>query len=258
MSFFHLADTSLHYLTIEGRDDLPWLVFVHEGLGSVELWRDFPTKVALATGHRALIYSREGHGWSTPLTRPRGPDFMHQEALEVLPDLLGSLTIDTPILVGHSDGASIALIHSSRHPVQAVVALAPHVFVEPESLAGIGTALEAFETTDLAERMAKYHHDPASTFHGWYDTWVSPEFRDWNIEAYLPQIHAPLLLIQGEDDQYGTESQLEAIESSVGGPVERLWLPGCGHSPHLDRPEDVAEAVISFLNRLQRNRDSHD
>lgn len=258
MSFLDLADTSLHYQTLEGRMDLPWLVFLHEGLGSVELWRDFPERVARATGHRALLYSREGHGWSTPLTRPRAPDFMHREALEVLPQLLERLSIDAPVLVGHSDGASIALIHASRHPVQAVVALAPHVFVEPESLAGISTALEAFETTDLPRRMAKYHHDPASTFHGWYDTWVSGEFRDWNIEASLPDIEAPLLLIQGEDDQYGTESQLEAIESWVGGTTERLWLAGCGHSPHLDRPEDVAEAVTSFLNRLQRNHDSHD
>lgn len=258
MPFFHLADTSLHHQTIEGREDLPWLVFLHEGLGSVELWRDFPTRVAHATGHRGLVYSREGHGWSTPITRPRGPAFMHREALEVLPDLLASASIHTPILVGHSDGASIALIYASRHPVRGVVALAPHVFVEPESLAGIRAALEAFETTDLAERMTKYHHDPDSTFHGWYDTWVSPEFRDWSIESYLPDIDAPLLLIQGEDDQYGTVSQLEAIESSVGGLAQRLWLPGCGHSPHLDRPEKVIETVASFLKRLQTNPESHD
>lgn len=258
MSFLHLSDTEVHYQTIDGRGDRPWLVFLHEGLGSVELWRDFPTTVAEATNHRALIYSRPGHGWSTPPTPRRGPDFMHHEALEILPSLLESLSIEAPILVGHSDGASIALIHASQHSVRGVVALAPHVFVEPESLAGIGAALEAFETTDLPERMAKYHHDPDSTFHAWYDTWVSAEFREWNIEGLLPGIDAPLLLIQGEDDQYGTESQLVAIESSVTSPVERLWLSECGHSPHLDQPGKVAEKVISFVNRLPKKLDSHD
>lgn len=259
MPFLQLPDVELHYRTIAGRrPGLPWLVFLHEGLGSVDLWRDFPDLVGEATGHPVLVYSREGHGWSTPLTGPRRPDFMHHEALEVLPVVRQRLAIEAPILVGHSDGASIGLIHASRHPVSGIVALAPHVFVEEDSLAGIGAAREAFETSDLPSRMAKYHHDPAGTFHGWHDTWMSPAFRKWNIEAVLPAISAPVLLIQGSDDQYGTGAQLDAIESAVSSPVERRWLEGCGHSPHLDLPYEVTAEVARFIDRLQTSGDTDD
>lgn len=256
MAFLDLGDVELEYRTIPGDPHRPWLVYLHEGLGSVELWRDFPAGIARDTGHPALVYSREGHGWSTPIAGPRGTHFMHHEALEVLPSLLGRLSIEEPVLIGHSDGASIALIHAAHHPVAGIVALAPHVFVEAESLLGIAAAERAFAETDLPERMAGYHHDPAGTFHAWHGTWMSPGFRDWNIEGVLSDIDCPLLLVQGEDDQYGTEAQLTAIEGAVAGPVERLWLDECGHSPHLDRPEAVHQAVVTFLDRFQAKRDS--
>ncbi|HEX6024710.1 MAG TPA: alpha/beta hydrolase [Solirubrobacter sp.] len=227
----------------------PALVFLHEGLGSVALWRDFPARVAEATARRALIYSRAGHGNSDVPTEPRRPDFMHDEALKVLPPLLAEHGIEAPILVGHSDGGSIALIHASRHPVTGLVLLAPHVFVEDLSVASIAEARETFETTDLRERMARYHRDPEATFRLWNDIWLAPEFRDWNIEDVLGGITAPTLLIQGEHDQYGTLAQIDAIERGVRGPVTRAVLD-CRHAPHLEAPEDTLNAAVTFVRSL--------
>jgi len=251
MPFLDLGAVELEYRTIPGDPDKPWLVFLHEGLGSVELWREFPARVANETGHPALIYSREGHGWSTPISGSREPDFMDHEALNVLPVLLDSLSIEQPLLIGHSDGASIALIHAAHRPVTAIVALAPHVFVEPASLASIAAAGRAFEETDLPDRMARYHHDPAGTFRGWHGTWMSPAFRDWNIERILLKIACPVLLVQGEEDEYGTQAQLTAIEEAVAGPVQSVWLERCGHAPHLDQPQAVNEAVTDFIHRFE-------
>lgn len=245
-----IGDVELEYQIVEGDRARSWLVFLHEGLGSVELWRDFPASVAEKSGNPALVYSRAGHGWSSPVDGARGVDFMHHEALTVLPSVLERLAIGEPILVGHSDGASIALIHAARFSVRGVVAMAPHVFVEPESLAGISAAGRVFAETDLTRRMARYHHDAAATFHAWYDTWTDPRFRDWNIEALLPGVTCPLLLVQGSADEYGTDAQLEAITAGVAGPVERLWLEGCGHSPHLDAGEEVTAAVVEFVRGL--------
>lgn len=260
MPYLDLSGVELHYRLIEGDSRRGWLVFLHEGLGSVELWRDFPKAVASATGRPALIYSRQGHGWSQPIESSRRPSFMHDEALTVLPALLDRLSIDDPVLIGHSDGASIALIHAGagERSVAGVVALAPHVFVERRSLEGIAAAGEAFTGSDLEERMGKYHRDPRRTFYGWHDLWMSPGFADWNIEDVLPGIEAPLLLIQCQGDEYGTVAQLDAITAAVTGPVDRLWLGDCGHSPHLDQPEEVARAVVGFLARLARIPDSHD
>jgi pimeloyl-ACP methyl ester carboxylesterase len=250
MPFLDVDDIRLEYRTLPGDARRRRLVFLHEGLGSVDLWRDFPARIAEETGHPAIVYSRRGHGWSTPATGTRDPGFMHDEALETLPSVLERLSIVEPLLIGHSDGASIALIHAAHRPVAGVVALAPHVFVEPESVAGIDAARREFEETDMAERMQRYHHDPAATFHGWHGTWMSPAFRDWNIEGLLGGITCPLLLIQGADDRYGTEAQLTAIERAVPGPVRRLWLAGCGHSPHLERTEEVIRAVVEFVDRF--------
>lgn len=224
-------------------------MFLHEGLGSVSLWRDFPHRLAAATGRPALVYSRHGYGWSDPLTSPQPVDFMHREALTVLPAVVDTLEIGDPWLIGHSDGASIALIQAGIGglDVRGMVALAPHVFVEPESLAGARTALQAFETTDMAERMSRYHRDPAATFYGWYDAWQSPDFREWNIEGVLGGIDCPVLVVQGADDQYGTVAQLDAIETGVAGFTRRLWLEECGHSPHLDRPTEVLTATVAFV-----------
>lgn len=245
-----IAGRHLEMSEISGEE--PLLVFLHEGLGSIGLWRGFPERVAGATGKRTVAYSRAGHGWSDPADLPRSPDFMHDEALEVLPALLKEMEPGgAPILVGHSDGASIALIHAGSNPVSGLVLLSPHVFVEPESIAGIEGALERFETTNLAERMARHHADPEATFRGWNDIWLDPAFRDWNIENSLPAITCPVLLIQGMDDEYGTTAQLDAVEAGVRGPVQRLELPDCGHSPHLSRPGEVLGAVTEFIQSLQ-------
>jgi pimeloyl-ACP methyl ester carboxylesterase len=226
----------------------PALVFLHEGLGSVALWRDFPANLAEATGRRALIYSRAGHGNSPVPSEPRTPRFMHDEALEALPELLHEHGIEQPVLVGHSDGGSIALIHASRHPVTKLVLLAPHVFVEDLSVASIAEARETFETTELRDRMARYHRDPDATFRLWNDIWLAPEFRDWNIEDVLPAISAPVLAIQGEHDQYGTLAQIDAIERGVSGPFERAVLDA-RHAPHLEAPEETLRVATEFIRQ---------
>ena len=234
---------------IEGSDGLAPLVFLHEGLGSIGLWRDFPELVAHSTGRAATVYSRFGYGRSDPSPWPRGPDYMHREALDALPQLLDALAIDAPVLVGHSDGASIALIYAgqSGRRVSALVLLAPHVFVEEESIAGIEAARVTFSTTDLRDRMARHHDDAEATFRQWNDVWRSPAFRTWNIEDVLPGIAVPILVVQGAVDQYGTVAQLDAIEHGASGPVERLVLEGCGHSPHLERGPETLQAVTHFL-----------
>ncbi|HZP94564.1 MAG TPA: alpha/beta hydrolase [Burkholderiales bacterium] len=232
----------------------PALVFLHEGLGSLAMWKGFPSEAAAATGCPALIYSRYGYGKSDRLDAPRAVDYMHREALETLPDLLRQLGVASPILVGHSDGASIALIHagSGRWPVRGLVLMAPHVFVEELTVNSIAQAKVAFETTDLAAKLARYHDDPASTFQGWNDIWLDPDFRRWNIEAYLAGVRARVLLIQGEDDQYGTVAQVRAIERQLRGPVETLMLERCAHAPHLDRKQATLDALAGFVRRLLR------
>ena len=230
----------------------PVLVFLHEGLGSIRQWRDFPEKVARATGCRALVYDRYGYGKSEVLKEDRvGIDFMHREALDSLPELLSKFNIQEPVLVGHSDGASIALIHAgSGHAVRGVAVLAPHVFVEDSGLKSIGNINEAFETSGLAERLGKYHRDARKTFHLWADAWLDPVFRQWNIEEYLPRINCPVLAIQGRDDEYGSMAQLKAIKAQVGGPCELLKLAPCGHSPHRDRPKEVLKSVSEFIGKI--------
>lgn len=229
----------------------PPLVFLHEGLGSVSLWRDFPARVAAATGARTLVYSRAGYGQSDAPAGRFEPDYMHREALEVLPELLAALAVTRPVLIGHSDGGSIALIYAGAGagPVAGVVTLAAHVFVEDLSIASIAAAKLAFETTDLAERLGRHHRDASRTFWAWNDIWLDPRFRAWNIEEYLPRIACPLLVIQGEDDEYGTLRQVEAIAARAAD-VRQLLLPDCRHSPHKDQPEAVIAAIVGFVDRL--------
>jgi pimeloyl-ACP methyl ester carboxylesterase len=248
------AGHHLEYAWIEGaRADAasPTLVFLHEGLGSIRQWRDFPQKVAEATGCRALVYDRYGYGNSDVLEEARaGVRFMHDGALKELPDLLMNLKIVNPILVGHSDGASIALIYAGTHPVRGLAVMAPHVFVEEFNLKSIRDLNAGFETSGLAERLGKYHRDARKTFHLWADAWLDPEFRKWNIEEYLPGLRCPVLAIQGEGDQYGTMAQLDAIARQVKGSCERLMLPDCGHAPFRDQPEKVLKSVSDFIGKI--------
>jgi pimeloyl-ACP methyl ester carboxylesterase len=226
------------------------LVLLHEGLGSVGLWRGFPAALNEATGRRVLAFSRFGHGRSGPPPRPRTPGFFHEEALEVLPALLPQLDASNPILVGHSDGGSIALIHAAYHPVTGLALIAPHVFVEDVTVEEIARTRELYESGGLRERMARHHDDPDAAFYGWCDVWLDPEFRDWSIASDAAGLTAPALLIQGADDPYGTLEQVDRIRAGVRGPVERLVLEGVGHSPHLDRPDVVVAAVTEFVARL--------
>jgi pimeloyl-ACP methyl ester carboxylesterase len=233
--------------TIAGDAGRAPLVFLHEGLGSVAMWRGFPARVAELTGCPAVVYSRYGYGASDVLAAPFGVDYMHREARETLPELLAKLGIERPILVGHSDGASIALIYAgSGHPVRGLVAMAPHVFVEGLSVRSIEAAKVAFETTDLAEKLARYHADARRAFYGWNDIWLHPDFRRWNIEPLLPAIRCPVLAIQGRDDEYGTMAQVDAIAAQVGGPCEVLRLDDCRHSPHREQHDRTLEAVVAF------------
>jgi pimeloyl-ACP methyl ester carboxylesterase len=225
------------------------VVFLHEGLGSLALWRDFVDEVRAALGDVTTIaYSRHGYGRSAVATGPRAVTYMHDEALIVLPALLVELGIEHPLLVGHSDGASIAIIHAgSGHPVAGLVLIAPHVFVEEVGLEGIEAARVAYDDGELRERLDRHHDDVDATFRGWNDIWLAPEFRAWNIETYLPAVSAPVLVVQGDRDQYGTLAQVDAIERGVAGPFERLVIAGAGHAPHQQAGADVVAAIRRFV-----------
>jgi pimeloyl-ACP methyl ester carboxylesterase len=232
----------------------PALVFLHEGLGSLGLWRSFPADVRRACGARQLlVYSRRGYGHSAPAPLPRPVSYMHDEADDVLPAVLDRFGIDVPVLVGHSDGASIALLYAGAgRPVHALVLLAPHVFVEDRSIEGIEAARRAYREGDLAPRLARHHDDPDATFRGWNDAWLSPAFRTWNIEDRLGAITCPVLLVQGAADPYGTIAQLDAIERGVAGSCRRVVLPGIGHTPHLDAPAETRAVVSEFVRQVGR------
>jgi pimeloyl-ACP methyl ester carboxylesterase len=236
------------------RSGSPVLVFLHEGLGSAALWRDFPASLAARTGCGALVFSRYGNGFSSTLLEPRTPTYMHDEALVTLPQLLDEHGIDDAILVGHSDGASIALIAAAEHPavVRALVLEAPHVFVEDLSVRSIAALKAEYESTDLRARLGRYHAEVDRTFYGWNDIWLSPRFRDWNIEAYVERVRAPVLALQGVDDKYGTPAQIESIARRAAGPVDRLLLTRCGHEPHRDRGSLVDAAASAWIQEALR------
>ncbi|WP_297653324.1 alpha/beta hydrolase [Pseudonocardia sp.] len=239
----------VEYDDIPGDRGLAPLLFLHEGLGSVALWRGFHQRIAAATGRRAVAYSRLGHGFSDLPPAQRTHTFMHDEADAVLPALRDALDLPDPVLVGHSDGASIALIHAATHTVRGVVVLAPHVVVEDIGLQGIAAARDAYECGDLRVRMARRHRDPDVTFRSWNDVWLSGDFQDWDLRPLLAGITAPVLAIQGTDDPYGTVLHVEAVRDAATGPAELLVL-GCGHSPHLELPDEVDPAVVAFLRTL--------
>jgi len=223
------------------------LVFLHEGLGSVSAWRDVPAQIAEAAGCAALVYSRQGYGKSSPVAVPRPLAYMHDEAA-LLPALLAEYEITNPILVGHSDGASIAIIAAgSGLPVRALVLIAPHVFVEDESVASIARAAEAYRTSDLRAKLARYHDDVDGAFWGWNRAWLDPDFRAWNLEAFLPRITAPVLVVQGDADEYGTLAQVDAIARQLGGSHEQLIVAGAGHAPH--KTIGVPAQIAAFIRR---------
>jgi pimeloyl-ACP methyl ester carboxylesterase len=249
MPFISVGPGEIEYALLEGQSpEAPTVVMLHEGLGSLSMWRDFPRKLADHLECRVLVYSRHGYGQSPPRSAHRAVSYMHDEAWLVLPELLERLRIERPILFGHSDGGSIALIHASRHPVRGIVALAPHVFVEDLSVASIAAAKAAFETGDLRKRLARHHADVDSVFRGWNDIWLHPDFRSWNIEDLLPAIDCPILVIQGEDDEYGTAEQMRRI-ARRGRNVELALLPHCGHAPHRDQPERVLRTLTDWVRR---------
>jgi pimeloyl-ACP methyl ester carboxylesterase len=234
-------------------DQAPTLVFLHEGLGSASLWRDFPDRLAAETGFGALVYSRAGYGRSDPAELPRPVAFMHHEAAVLVGVLEGTGVCD-PVLVGHSDGASISIVYagSGAGPrPRGLVLEAPHVFTEPHGLASIAAIRDAFRTTGLRERLARHHQHVDVAFRGWNEVWLDPAFRAWNIEAYLPRITAPVLVVQGEDDEYGTWAQVDAVRAGSGGPVEVLAVPACGHSPHREHPDAVLAAMARFVRALR-------
>lgn len=226
------------------------LVLLHEGLGCCALWRTFPSALVRRTGLCVFAYSRAGYGRSSSGRRPLPLDYHRSEALDVLPKVLDAAGITRPVLIGHSDGGTIALIHASASPSspRAVVTMAAHVFNEEVTLQGIEAARDAFTGTDLRQRLSVYHGDNVDqAFWGWCDAWLSPPFRAWNVEEVLPAITCPVLVIQGEDDHYGTAAQVEAIAGQVSGPAQRLILPHCGHAPHLEQPGKTCAAIADFL-----------
>ncbi len=229
----------------------PVFVLLHEGLGCIALWREFPEKLVRVTEVSAFSYSRQGYGHSDPVPLPRPIDYMGEEAVNVLPGVLDHLGHDNVILLGHSDGASIAAIHAGRvqdSRIKAVILMAPHFFAEPESVTAIAKVKTAFETTALREKLSRYHLDVEGAFYGWNQTWLNPAFLKWNIEDALPGIQVPVLVIQGLDDEYGTLKQIEVLEKSLGHSPDKLILEGCGHAPHLEREDQVLKKVLSFLN----------
>mgnify|MGYP000567716979 FL=1 len=246
---------ALEVSRLAGPADRPTLVFLHEGLGSVALWRDWPQRLCQQLGLAGLVYSRQGYGQSEARPDVRGsgrlqPDYMHREALEVLPELLRTQGIERPILLGHSDGGTIALLHAAHHPVSACIVMAPHVVVEDISVSAITAAREAFEHGPLRARLAPFHADVDGAFWQWNDIWLSEAFRGYDIRNEISAIAAPLLAIQGEDDPYGTMAQIDEIAAAV--PHARLVkLPHCGHSPHRDQPEAVAQAIQSWIATLR-------
>jgi pimeloyl-ACP methyl ester carboxylesterase len=232
------------------REGSPPIVFLHEGLGSVSLWRDFPQRVADACGAPAVVYSRQGHGSSAPSTSPRTRWYLHHEALEVLPLLIDRLELERPLLFGHSDGATIALLCAGETstPLAGVVALAPHVLVEEITTTGIRQTVEAWRNTDLRQRLARHHsaQNLDAVFAAWHGTWLDPAFGDWNAETCLPHIRCPVLAMQGVDDEYATMAQFDRIVGQVRD-VTALRLASCGHSPHRDQAEAVVAATSAFL-----------
>ena len=230
--------------------DSPTLVFLHEGLGTLGLWRDLPARICEGTAYGSLVYSRFGNGFSSELQEARRPSYMHDEALQVLPELLDRLEIERTLLLGHSDGASIAAIFAGAYPdrCSGLILEAPHLFVERESIEAIAAIGERYRSDAvLRERIGRHHRNGERTFFGWNDIWLHRDFRDWNIEEYVARIVAPMLVVQGNEDEYGTFAQLARLAEIARGDVDRCLLARCGHAPHRDRPEVFIALVRAWI-----------
>jgi len=263
MHFLNIAGTALEVRQIHGTHTLAPIVFLHEGLGSVSMWTqrglDWPLAVCHATGRAGIVYSRRGYGQSDPAPRRRDtsspgrnvlqPDYMHREAFDVLQALLAELKIERPVLLGHSDGATIALLHASQFPVTACIAMAPHVLIESVAIDAISQAKQAFESGDLRSRLAKFHADVDGAFWQWNDVWLSEGFANFDIRQECQRITAPLLLVQGLNDEYGTMRQLDAVAQAAPH-AQQIRLADCGHSPQRDQPQLCIRSIASFLDAV--------
>ncbi len=257
----HLAGSSLEYRRLgPPPETTPTIVMLHEGLGSVSMWRDFPDRLARATGLGVFAYSRKGYGRSSPCKLPRPLSYMHDEALDVLPGVLESIGFRQGVLLGHSDGASIAAIYAGGRDdprVRGLILMAPHFFTEDEGIQSIARIKEDFQTTDLRRRLYNYHGDNVDcAFRGWNDAWLDPEFRRWDIREFLENICVPVLILQGEEDEYGSEKQIDAARARCGASVKTILLPQCAHSPHRDQPQRTLSEISSFVNRISDSCDS--
>jgi pimeloyl-ACP methyl ester carboxylesterase len=257
--FLTIGQQKLGYRMIGPRPDrAPTIVMLHEGLGCVGLWGDFPDKLQQATGCGVFVYSRAGYGQSSAVAVPRPLTFMHEEARETLPLVLDTIGFQRGLLLGHSDGASITAIYAGSqqdHRVGGVVLIAPHFFTEPSGLAAIAETRNAYDSGDLRSRLARWHDDVDNAFNGWCGAWLDPDFRQWDITEFLAYIRVPVLIVQGEDDQYGTVKQIEVAQEECYCPVEVALLPGAKHSPQRDQPEAALKAIADFVARVSQAND---
>jgi pimeloyl-ACP methyl ester carboxylesterase len=252
--FLPIGASSLEYRFVgPSPQDAPTLVMLHEGLGSAGLWGDFPDQLQVATGCGVFAYSRAGYGASTPAKLPRPLDYMHVEALQVLPKLLDAIGFRRGLLVGHSDGASIAAIYAggiADHRIRGLALIAPHFVVEDVSVTSIAGIKQAYETSDLRSKLARWHRDVDNAFYGWNGAWLDARFRDWDISEYLAYIRVPIAILQGAEDQYGTIRQVEIAREECYCPVDVAIIPGAGHSPHREAPGATLETIAEFTKRI--------
>lgn len=251
-----VSGTSLEYACYGPPPDRSaTIVMLHEGLGCVARWRDFPKAVAERTGLGVFVYSRRGYGQSDPADLPKPLDFMAREAVDTLPEILDAIGFQRGVLLGHSDGATISAIYAGSvqdHRVRGLILMAPHFFTEPMGLQEIARTRDSFDTTDLADRMKKFHQDPVGAFRGWADTWLDPGFRAWNVSEVIDYLRVPVMVIQGREDQYGTLAQVEEVQERSYAPVDVMILENCRHAPHQDQPERTLDAIAEFVERLER------
>jgi pimeloyl-ACP methyl ester carboxylesterase len=252
--FLDIGTQRLEYRMLGPRPDAaPTLVMLHEGLGCAGLWGDFPNKLQQATGCGVFVYSRAGYGKSSPVKLPRPLTYMHEEARDTLPKLLETIGFQRGLLLGHSDGASIAAVYAGSHQdhrIGGLVLMAPHFFTEDMGIASIEEARKAYETGDLKPRLARWHADVDNAFKGWNGAWLDPDFRRWDLTEFLAYIRVPILIVQGEDDEYGTVKQIEAAQRECCCPVEVALLPDARHSPQRDRPEETLKVISEFVARV--------